>query len=608
MKNHLKKVFYSGIITFAMIFVAALGLFFIPTLHGDEKGIVYAEPTDEYVVSYDANGGNGTMVGASVLEGGEFTLASCDFTAEGKRFAGWGINTQTPATGDIKRPNDTIIITEQTTIYALWINVYRVAYDANAEEYTGEMQDAEVDDGTLFPLDSCAFVVSGEAFAGWAVGSVDATPLKQHGDTIEVTSNVVVYAIWADTHKVYYHPNGGSGEMVSFGNYAEGAVVELKTAEECGFEAPENHEFAGWRVGDETKQPGDEITIGEDDTFVNAIWEMTRFTISFNAGDGGVGEDVSVERDKNSTYSLPTNIFTPDGKKHFVGWLVKGETKQPRETITITEDLQITALWVTYFDVYFDQNGATGTMQKVEVDEGNKLTLPTPTFTPPTGKKFKDWVLGTTHYNAGVEVDIMEDNTHIYPYWIDIVVRKTFDLEQTKVGVNVTTIFALTKENEQEVEFTVAGHKIIFNNEAVQSIGGKSTNFFFDFSTEVKDTNINGAREIIDISLSGDAFTDGSVMIIVPVDAKVANRDNVKVYYLAEDGKKTDMLAIYVDGNVTFTTDHFSRFVYVLTDGGGIFSAWNIILIVLAGIAVVGLAVLALYAAKVGTRNKSEEE
>ena len=173
----------------------------------------------------------------------------------------------------------------------------------------------------------------------------------------------------------------------------------------------------------------------------------------------------------------------------------------------------------------------------------------------------------------------------------------------------MTTLFANAKENNQQVEFTVAGHKIEFNSQAVQSIGGKTTNFFFDLSTEVQGTNVKGAQEIIDISLSGDAFTDGSVMIIVPVDAKVANRDNVKVYYLAEDGKKTDMLAIYVDGNVTFTTDHFSRFVYALTDGSnGIFSAWNIILIVLAGIAVVGLVVLALYAAKVGPKNISEEE
>lgn len=77
----------------------------------------YDLPVPEYIVSYNANGGGGTMVGDVIEKGGTFTLEACTYTApEGKRFKAWAIGS---VNGEQKQPNEQIIITAETYIYAI---------------------------------------------------------------------------------------------------------------------------------------------------------------------------------------------------------------------------------------------------------------------------------------------------------------------------------------------------------------------------------------------------------------------------------------------------------------------------------------------------------
>jgi len=75
-----------------------------------------------YAVTYDANGGSGTMTdSASPYSGGtEVAVKSNAFTAPtGKVFAGW--NTRADGTGASYDASDTFVIFEDTTLYAVWI-------------------------------------------------------------------------------------------------------------------------------------------------------------------------------------------------------------------------------------------------------------------------------------------------------------------------------------------------------------------------------------------------------------------------------------------------------------------------------------------------------
>lgn len=67
---------------------------------------------------------------------------------------------------------------------------------------------------------------------------------------------------------------------------------------------------------------------------------------------------------------------------------------------------------------------------------------------------------------------------------------------------------------------------------------------------------------LFDISLVKDGEPvqpDGTVTVKIPTD-----NENAKVYRIEEDGTKTDMNAVYSDGYMVFTTDHFSLYALVI--------------------------------------------
>ncbi len=77
--------------------------------------------TSEYIVSYDANGGSGTMVGDMVEGNGKFTLENCTYVApEGYKFKAWAIGS---VNGEQKQPGEQITITGETYIYAIWESI-----------------------------------------------------------------------------------------------------------------------------------------------------------------------------------------------------------------------------------------------------------------------------------------------------------------------------------------------------------------------------------------------------------------------------------------------------------------------------------------------------
>ena len=70
-----------------------------------------------YTVKFNANGGSGTMADATGISG-NYTLPANGFTAPvGDDFFGWSVD---PAGAERKLPGDTMQITRDTTVYAIW--------------------------------------------------------------------------------------------------------------------------------------------------------------------------------------------------------------------------------------------------------------------------------------------------------------------------------------------------------------------------------------------------------------------------------------------------------------------------------------------------------
>ena len=151
--------------------------------------VSYAAPVTTYTVSFDANGGTGSMADATGVSG-DYELPVCGFTApNGKQFKAWSVG------GVEKAVGDKITVTANTTVTAIWENIpvvtYTVSFDANGG--TGTMADVTSVTGS-YTLPACTFTApSDKQFKGWATSASGAVITDT---SINVTENTTLYAIW----------------------------------------------------------------------------------------------------------------------------------------------------------------------------------------------------------------------------------------------------------------------------------------------------------------------------------------------------------------------------------------------------------------------------
>ncbi len=75
-----------------------------------------------FSVSYNSNGGTGTMNNENVRYNGKLTLPTCTFTApQGKQFAGWAVGSASAT--PLRQANYNITIEEPTVVYAIWEDI-----------------------------------------------------------------------------------------------------------------------------------------------------------------------------------------------------------------------------------------------------------------------------------------------------------------------------------------------------------------------------------------------------------------------------------------------------------------------------------------------------
>ena len=84
------------------------------------------------------------------------------------------------------------------------------------------------------------------------------------------------------------------------------------------------------------------------------------------------------------------------------------------------------------------------------------------------------------------------------------------------------------------------------------------------FNTVGKELDNFALYDISFIRNNQPVAVDGKATVKIPVP-KDMDGNNCKVYYLSDNNKYTDMNAVYEDGYMVFTTDHFSK--YIITDG-----------------------------------------
>ena len=202
-----------------------------------------------------------------------------------------------------------------TTLHSYWRYDYYIEFDDGGEA-EGSMDTVllrKTGAQTSYVLPECAFTARpGRAFIGWMVDGMG--DLLDPGDTIEVTHDIVLCAIWDDLHWITFEkPDGVTGSMYSV------SVIDGReyTLPEFGWtlDDPDRYFFTGWTLDydDELLAPGYTFKVYKDTKVYSHFgnyWDDLQNKID-NAGNG---ETIVLENDVIAPGSVTGPLIIPSGR------------------------------------------------------------------------------------------------------------------------------------------------------------------------------------------------------------------------------------------------------------------------------------------------------
>ena len=269
----------------------------------------------------------------------------------------------------------------------------KVTFDANGG--SGEMAAKEVEKDSSYALPNCKFTAP--------------------DDKITVKEAITVKAVWQkkaveeDKVTVTLVADNGTGTTETE-KVVKGSKYTLPNADK--FTPPDGKQFKVWLVGTAEKQPNETITV-DADTTITAVWKdifvsTDKFTITFDP-NGGTGTMEAVKVPIYTNYKLPDCDFTAPEGKEFDHWDVDGDSKNPDDTITVSANTKVIAVWkksaeakeyevkVTAVLLKAGQRDPLGEVEKREtVAVGKKKAGDTVTIDVPT---YDNYALKTTNWS-----------------------------------------------------------------------------------------------------------------------------------------------------------------------------------------------------------------
>jgi len=402
---------------------------------------LYAQWTPSgYSVTFNANGGAGTMAAQAAALAASVALSPNQFSYFGKVFTGW--TTAADGTGTKYADGASVTSSSNVTLYAQWatITTHVVHFDANGLT-TGTMADATTSTGSLvLPVNTFSGI--GAIFYGWnTVADGSGTGYADHSQ-MTVAADTTLYAKYitydAGQVSISFDGNGGTGTPV---RPLVGLPAATGTAPANPFLRP-GFVFAGWNTTADgtgtTYAPAATLTFADTNTTLYAKWTQTWFTVTFY---GNNGSGTMTPQTSNSASNLTANSFTRPNYT-FAGWTTAADGTGTKYADSVsypfTADRTLYAQWTaTAFTVTFVAQGGTGTMLD-QTSPKATAALQANAYSRP-GYVFAGWTTnadGTgTPYTNGQNYGFAADLT-LYAQWTAIY-TVTFD-NNTGTGAMAT--------------------------------------------------------------------------------------------------------------------------------------------------------------------------
>ena len=325
---------------------------------------------NEITITFDPNGGAGSMEPMSVNPGVNNILSSNTFTREGYTFTGW--NTKVDGKGTGYADGATVKFDVDTTLYAQWTQKPVITFDANGGE--GNMGAQTVNPGVSAALSANTFTRADYDFAGWNT-KADGTGTAYADETnITTNKNVTLYAQWT-LHKYHVRWLNWDDSVLQEGDYTckDWAAWDDWNNDPPSRPEDENYTYKflnSWTPYDKTKN-GWGFYPHEDVDFRAAFKSYKKLTVTFDANGGnGTMDTVKIANGYSGEYyTLPECGFTREGYV-FDGWLITGTVgynasdpielhnkKWDEELLLAFSDLTLKASWKHADGWFTDDNG-----------------------------------------------------------------------------------------------------------------------------------------------------------------------------------------------------------------------------------------------------------
>lgn len=364
---------------------------------------------NEITITFDPNGGAGSMEPMSVNPGVGNKLTGNTFTRENYTFTGW--NTAKDGTGMAYADGDTVNFSADTTLYAQWTQNPVITFDANGGKGTMGTQTVKPNEATALTANS--FTRADYDFTGWNTAKDGTGTAYADKANITTNENVTLYAQWT-LHKYHVRWLNLNGAVLKEGWYTceENAGYDMWFEEDPEPTMPEDENYTykflnRWTPYNDAEEINGWGFYPHKDVDFTAVYnKYEKLTVTFNA-NGGIGtmDSVKIVNGKSGEYyTLPKCGFTREGYT-FNGWLITGMVKRSewadeeelndelwrRPELFALSDLTLKASWKHSDGWFTDDNGKQyykdGELQKTgwTVIDGKTYYLDTKTGYAATG-------------------------------------------------------------------------------------------------------------------------------------------------------------------------------------------------------------------------------
>ena len=325
-----------------------------------------------YYVTYDANGGEGTVTDEKGYMAGQTfdPKSGAGLTREGYDFVGWSTNKYTTV------PDETFAIPAEggdVTLYAVW-QPEKPAVDSYVLQYYYKVNNTYVsfasevyEDGETATIISGAPTMPGYTLAGWNTKPDGTGTTYKAGDKLTMTASMSLYAQFTkdggtgpdpETYDVHYVWVGDVPEGVTLPDSASyTADTEVTVAQ-----APtvEGYTFSGWGSDVVTIRDG-KFVMPPYEVYLTGIWtkdgdpQPNTYTITFKTEAGGTinggTDNVTGTYTEGAAFPERPAIAANSGYS-FAGWYDESGNKVTEWPATVTASATYTAKWT--------EDGGTG--------------------------------------------------------------------------------------------------------------------------------------------------------------------------------------------------------------------------------------------------------